>query len=148
MAPRISQIASRLLFAGLVSVYYLGTLRVSDDWFMNPLEFAEAFAALLDTALASWGLYFTAISGYLIVAYLVGERLTRAQLIIISSLFVVIALAMTFTGFSLSERAIQLEVEFEGERDALDSISYFMLVAQILGVFAALKFMVDVRKGK
>ena len=113
---------------------------------MNPIEFAEAFAALLDTALTSWGLYFSAISGYLVVAYLVGQKLTRSQLIIISALFVAIALVMAFTGFSLTERAIQLEVELEGERDALDSASYFMLVAQILGVVAALKFMIDVRK--
>jgi hypothetical protein len=115
---------------------------------MNPLEFAETFAALIDTALASWGLYFTAASGYLIVAYLVGEKLNRSQLLIISALFVVFALAMTFTGFALSERAIQLEVEFEGERDTLDSVSYFMLIAQILGVLAAIKFMLDVRKPK
>lgn len=113
---------------------------------MNPLEFSEAFAALIDTALASWGLYFTSVSGYLIVAYLVGERLTRSQLVIISALFVVISLSMTFTGFGLSERAIQLEIEYEGERDALDSVSYFLLVTQILGIFAALKFMLDVRK--
>ena len=115
---------------------------------MNPVEFAAAFAALLDTALASWALYFSAISGYLIVAYLVGHNLTRSQLIIISALFVAISLVMTFTGFSLTERAIQLEVEFEGERDALDSAGYFMLIAQVLGILAALKFMIDVRKPK
>jgi hypothetical protein len=115
---------------------------------MNPLEFAEAFAALIEAALASWGLYFTAVSGYLIVAYLIGANLTRSQLIIISALFVVMSLAMTFTGFGLSERAIQLEIDIEGERDVLDSVSYFMLIAQILGVLAALKFMIDVRKPK
>lgn len=115
---------------------------------MNPYEFAEAFAALLDTALASWTLYFSAISGYLIVAYLVGRKLTQSQLIIISSLFVAISLVMTFTGFSLTERAIQLEVNLEGERDALDSAGYFMLIAQIIGILAALKFMLDVRKEK
>ena len=112
---------------------------------MNPLEFAEAFSALIGTGLSAWGLYFTAVSGYLIAAYLVGEKLTLSQLIIISALFVVFSLVMTFTGFALSERAIQLEVEFEGERDALDSVSYFMLIAQIFGIFAALKFMLDVR---
>ena len=115
---------------------------------MNPFEFAEAFAALLDTALASWTLYFTAISGYLVVGYLVGQKLTRSQLVIISGLFVVISLIMAFTGFALTERAIQLEVEAEGERDVLDSAGYFMLVAQFLGIIAALKFMIDVRKNK
>ena len=59
-----------------------------------------------------------------------------------------ISLIMAFTGFALTERAIQLEVEAEGERDVLDSAGYFMLVAQILGIIAALKFMIDVRKNK
>lgn len=103
---------------------------------------------MIDTALTAWGLYFTAVSGYLIAAYLVGDKLTRSQLLITSTLFVVIALSMTFTSFGLSERAIQLEIEFEGERDALDSVSYIMLTAQLLGILAALKFMFDIRKPK
>ena len=113
---------------------------------MNSYEFAEAFAALLDTALSAWALYFSAISGYLVVAYLVGQKLTRSQLVVISGLFVVISVVMAFTSFSVTERAIQLEIELEGERDALDAASYFILTAQILGIVAALKFMIDLRK--
>jgi len=115
---------------------------------MNSYEFAEAFAALLDTALTAWTLYFSAISGYLVVAYLVGQKLTHSQLVVISGLFVVISVVMAFTGFSVTERAIQLEIELEGERDALDAASYLILTAQIIGIVAALKFMIDLRKGR
>mgnify|MGYP001821810695 CR=1 FL=1 len=113
---------------------------------MNTYEFAEAFAALFDAALTAWTLYFSSISGYLVVAYLVGRKLTRSQLVVICGLFVVVSLVMAFTGFSLTERAIQLEIALEGERDALDGASYFLLAAQILGILAALKFMIDLRK--
>jgi hypothetical protein len=113
---------------------------------MSQLEFAEAFSALISTSLSATGLYMTAVTGYLIAAYLVGKKLTRSQLYIVSALFVVFALVMTFAGFSLTERAIQLEVELEGELDALDLASYFMVVVQTLGIIAALKFMIDIRK--
>jgi hypothetical protein len=87
----------------------------------------------------------SAVTGYLIAAYLVGAKLTRSQLVIVSTLFIVFSLIMSLTGFSLMERAIQLEVEFEGSRDALDDASYFLLLIQVLGILAALKFMLDIR---
>ena len=112
---------------------------------MNPLEFAKAFAALFNASMTATGLYLTVVSGYLITAYAVGAKLARSQLIIISGLFVVFSLLMSFTAFSLSERAIQLEVELEGRMDALDLSIYLFLAAHILGVAGALKFMNDIR---
>ena len=91
-------------------------------------------------------LYFTAVSGYLITAYLAGAKLSNSQLLIISALFVVFASVSAFTTFSLAERAIALEVEYEGSRDIFDSSSYFLVIAQFLGILASLKFMMDVRK--
>ena len=115
---------------------------------MNEFEFAEAFSALMSAGLSAMGLYFTAVTGYLITAYLVGKKLARSQLLIISALFVVFALIMILSGFSMTERAIELEVDFEGGRDALDYASYVLLIAGILGIMASLKFMSDVRNPK
>jgi hypothetical protein len=112
---------------------------------MSELEFLEVFATLIDVSLSNMGLYATAVSGYLITAYLVGEKLNRTQFLIVSSLFVVFALLTTASGFALTERAIQLEIKFEGERDALDFASFIIAGAQLLGILAALKFMWDVR---
>jgi len=113
---------------------------------MNSAEFAEAFSALMGASFSAMGLYVTAMTGYLIAAYLVGEKLTRSQLFIVSTLFVVFTMVMTLAGFSLAERAIQLELEFEGQRDALDSASYVLAALQFLGIYAAIKFMRDIRK--
>ena len=52
---------------------------------------------------------------------------------------------MILSGFSMTERAIELEVAVEGRRDALDYASYLLLVIGILGILASLKFMADVR---
>ena len=112
---------------------------------MSQAEFVESFAALIDTSLSAMGLYFTAVTGYLIAAYLAGAKLNISQLSIVSTLFVVFSLAMAFTGFALAERAILLEIEYEGARDALDWSSYLLLVAQILGILASLKFMMETR---
>ena len=115
---------------------------------MSEFAFVEAFSALMSASLSAMGLYFTAVTGYLIAAYLIGERLTRSQLMIISTLFVIFALIMIFSGFSMAERAIELEVAFEGERDALDYAGYVLLISGILGILASLKFMADVRNPK
>ncbi len=113
---------------------------------MTQFEFAEAFSAYVDTSLSTIGLYITAVTGYLIAAYLVGEKLTRSQLTIVSALFVVFATVMAFAGFSLLDRAVQLEVEFEGSEDILDNSRYLLLLIEMIGIFAALKFMMDIRK--
>ena len=113
---------------------------------MNEYEFAEAFSALMGAGLSAMGLYFTAVTGYLITAYLVGHRLTHSQLYIITALFVVFASIMIFSGFSMTERAIELEVKVEGGRDILDYMSYVLLMTGILGIVASIKFMMDLRK--
>ncbi|MDX1736416.1 MAG: hypothetical protein R3228_18710, partial [Halioglobus sp.] len=83
---------------------------------MTEAEFVTSFAALLDVMNGCIGIYLTTVSGYLVTAYLVGARLTRSQLVIVSAIFVTFSALMAFVSLSLGERAVVLESQFEGPR--------------------------------
>lgn len=94
--------------------------------------------------MTAMALYFTVISSYLIIAYMVGAKLARSQLIIVSSLFLVFAVSLVFGTFSFFVAANSF-----GESSS-SSIEYWLApiiaVAEVAGIIAALKFMFDIRK--
>lgn len=112
---------------------------------MSEAEFISSYTALLNGSLAAVGLYLTTISGFLIVAYLVGSKLDQSQLTIVSILFVTFSTLLAYVSYSLAERAVGLEIEFEGTRDALDWGTYVLLALQVFGILASVKFMIDIR---
>ena len=56
---------------------------------MTEYELLELTAGTIDSMSDSFTIFLSIASGYLVVAYLVGAKLTRAQTAIISSLFIV-----------------------------------------------------------
>lgn len=93
--------------------------------------------------------YLTVLSGYLAVAYLVGAKLTRTQLVTITALFVAFALLFSFGSFGfflagVGFRASDSELAFPFVR-YLPTTTF---VLEILGIIAAIKFMTDIRKGQ
>lgn len=67
---------------------------------MTGFETAELTFSLVGYGMTAMALYFTVVSGYLIVAYLVGEQLSKSQMIIVSSLFSVFAFSLVFGSYS------------------------------------------------
>ena len=51
---------------------------------MTEFETAELTFSLVGYGMTAMALYFTVVSGYLIVAYLVGEQLSKSQMFIVS----------------------------------------------------------------
>lgn len=107
-------------------------------------------------AMASWqaGInslmgYFSTVSAYLIVSYLVGKSLNRSQIILVSGLFCIMALYWTWgvvSFFYIAEDAQALAGEtrfIELIRPSLASIPVLLI-----GIVASLKFMWDVRRDK
>ena len=112
---------------------------------MTEADFIESYTALLNGGLASVGIYLTTVSGFLIVAYMAGRKLRRSQFFIISALFVSFSSLMAFTAYSLVQRAVALEIAYEGVTDALDRGPYVLMTLLVLGIVASLKFMWDIR---
>jgi len=54
---------------------------------MSEYELLELAYTLVDTMAVSFSIYLTLLSAYLVVAYLIGDKLTFPQIVIINSLF-------------------------------------------------------------
>jgi hypothetical protein len=99
-------------------------------------------------------LYLTACSGYLIVAYLVGSKLTGSQNFIISTLFCFMASVMTYAFYSWTERAMgYLEAQVALPTPVVNLeptpvLAKVLTAILALGIVACLKFMWDIRHSK
>ena len=115
-------------------------------------------AEAVESATAFWGLfatmltvYLSATTGYLIVAYLVGHKLTLAQSVTVSCLYVVFALLSAYSAVGFALRGVDYvaimmeyrpEAIFYGRPEAVLTVGAVLLV----GIIASLKFMWDVRR--
>ena len=105
-----------------------------------------------NTVLSTFALYLTLVSGFLIVAYLVGDKLTEWQAAIVTSGFVLSTSLFTLAAYGYGSRAILLIGETSEQYRSGITMSYPALWAYIfifiLGILACLKFMWDVRHPK
>jgi hypothetical protein len=95
-------------------------------------------------------LYLTATTGYLIAAYLIGNKLTRSQMIIVSTLYVSIAglsdyAAITWLarGSHFSRQAVNIDATIPFSPNQF--LWIIVGLVMFLGIIACLKFMYDVR---
>ena len=97
-------------------------------------------------------LYFALVSGYLVMAFFIGKRLTRLQVCVVNSLFIMWTIGILM-GYNTSvEVVFQLssaiaELENPTVKDNTGSIASFhsFSAIQIIGIVAALVFMWSVR---
>lgn len=73
---------------------------------MSEYEYAELVAEYWGNAGAYFALYVTVVSGYLIASFLVGARLTRSQLFILSFGFLVFTVLATWSIFGSGTTAV------------------------------------------
>ena len=113
---------------------------------MSEFELAELTFSLVGYGMTAMALYFTVTSSYLIIAYRVGKQLSRSQLIIVSSLFLVFAISLVFGTFSFFDAANN----YGGS--SRNSVEYWLApslaVAELIGFIALFKSMYDIRKSK
>lgn len=117
---------------------------------MSLAELVESATSYFEIAVNILGLYLTATSGYLIVAYLVGSKLTRSQMTIISTLFAVIATLSAYGATSWIRRAVYFTNQTRAADPAIPippNQFVWVVVGIVLlgGIIACLKFMYDVR---
>jgi hypothetical protein len=98
-------------------------------------------------------LYFSVVSGYLIVSYLIGDKLTTLQSTLISGLFVIFGILCTLgTVAFLGRAAFLLQFTDETYRSPLSVVipytPFITAAILLIGVVACLKFMWDVRQPK
>ncbi len=123
---------------------------------MTEYELLDLVAGAMDGMYDSTTLFLSIVSGYLLVAYLVGAKLTRAQVLIISTLFVVGA-GLQCWALLTQEVAIEEYLAAKAQLSPLTKFQYsvangnagtLIATAMALGTIAALYFMWSVRRSQ
>ncbi len=104
----------------------------------------------MNLSLAFMTLYLSVVTGYLIVAYLAGSKLTKLQASFVTLLFVVFSVHFTLSSLGGFEGAYATHVEYFPDQIIGPSpvMNRGLAIFQIFGIFGCLKFMWDVRKKK
>lgn len=122
---------------------------------MSEAEILETAHMTTGNMIASFAIFVSIASAYLIAAYLVGDKLTRAQTTLINGLFIIVMLIATNLLRMLSVEANL----FYSEAVSLGSITsmaplggealiYFSTLVNLLILVGCLKFMWDKRHSK
>ncbi len=119
---------------------------------MSEAEIWELLNDYNTSGLNGMALYLTITSSYLIAAFLIGEKLTRYQVAVISGLFVIFALLFTYGVVGFFDRANYFATLMSQYTDSpfrqRPIMPLVIGVMQCIGVVACLKFMWDVRHPK
>ena len=120
---------------------------------MSEYELVDLAASVSADSLVFLPLMLSIISGYLVVAWLVGVRLLRSQVILINSLFVG---AIFLFGFAWANR-VRVAMAYQDELIAmnparLEIVESWLIPAAVVAItvvtLACFKFMWDVRHPK
>jgi hypothetical protein len=107
------------------------------------------FATMTDQA----ALYFALVSGYLIAAFFVGARLTRLQVIVVNSLFIMWTVGLLMGWSTALEATLDLDAAIRqlesptvgSTMDGAATSAYLFSIVQTIGIIASLIFMWSVR---
>jgi hypothetical protein len=119
---------------------------------MTEYEMGEMMHAQSAQMWTAAQMYFTLVSGYLIVGYLVGAKLTRAQASVISTLYLVWVIGTVIGQVTAGSTYMQLQMALS-ELDSLavsntgetPATLFAFWLFQFLGIVASLWFMWSVR---
>lgn len=119
---------------------------------MTEAELWELIIAYNTGVLTGITIYFSALTGFLIAAYMIGDKLTVLQSMIITVGFVIFQTLISFGTIGMGTRAVFLiDKTTEEYRSGIminDAVVTALTLLLIGGVAAAIKFMWDVRHPK
>lgn len=109
----------------------------------------QDFIALIEVGMMAITVYLTVVTGYLVAAYMVGPKLSKSQLIIVTLLFLLFALIFGVASFMFFNSAMNVPFD-DGSvgNGILGWAPLAILSGEFLGMVAAMKFMFDIRKKK
>ncbi|MFT4562629.1 MAG: hypothetical protein ACI9BW_002375 [Gammaproteobacteria bacterium] len=119
---------------------------------MTEAEALELIPIYVDVAVTSFSMYLTMTFGYFTVAYLVGAKLSRFQMLAISSLYLYGAGGSAVTAFIQIQAWAKIKEEYT---TILDEFAFwnaeFWLISipglTVAGIFLGLYFMWNIREG-
>ena len=120
---------------------------------MTEYEVTDLLTNMINGGTPVLAVFITIVSGYLIVAWLVGQKLTGAQVTLINMVFIVFAPMMIFAWVARFRAALRLQEKLR----SINSETYGVLSGELIAAVAVtllilvvgcVKFMWDVRHPK
>ena len=120
---------------------------------MTEYEYADVIATYSSNAGAFFAVYLTIVSGYLITAFLAGEKLNSMQITILNFGFLVATFVITFATFGAGMTQVYYTLKLVGIAGDSPQLArtwiYSALIALMVGgVLASLYFMWNTRNTK
>ena len=120
---------------------------------MTEADLIQSIAAYSSSTQGWLGLYVSALTAYLVTAYLAGSNLTPSQTLIISTCFIIFACLCAFSGTANTARVVDFTLELAelnpNRKFAAQSwVIHVLEVVLYSGILVALKFMWDIRHPK
>jgi hypothetical protein len=120
---------------------------------LTEAELIDAMGIYFNLVAEMLTLYLTSTSGFLLVAYLVGARLTPQQLAVVCGLYLAFALVATYLTIGYGLRGIFYATQLKAISPATplystNAVPIALAVVLLLGILASLKFMWDARRSK
>ena len=120
---------------------------------MTEAELVDAWGLFLGNSQTALGLYLSVLTGYLIIAYLVGEKLTRTQVVIVTVLYVCANTIISLWFFAWWSRALEFAMEakqLNPNRQVANSVgaTWSITVMLFMAIVASLYFMWSIRHPK
>ena len=123
---------------------------------MTEFEIGEMLHRQYDIMTDASVMYFTLVSAYLIAGYMVGDKLSRPQLTIVTSLYVLWVIGTINTVYKSLGSVIPLQQGLEQMQSILINASidetslsvYAFMLVQVAGVLGSLYFLWSVRNAK
>ena len=123
---------------------------------MTEYEIVDLLRSGVANMLAGQAIYFTQLGSYLLVAYLIGSKLTRFQVTFLSLLLIILSftgmsgfLATLNSNFDLRDRLVDMgSSQVSVSTEMSTAASYTFVVFRVLIFLGALMFMWQVRHPK
>jgi hypothetical protein len=120
---------------------------------MSEAELFEAGQFAYSNSLAAFTIYITLLSGYIVVAFIVGEKLVGSQTVIINTLYTllmltVLAAFVSFARVGYESAYLALEMSTLRKVSQVPLVAELAVVVMIFCYLASLKFMWDIRRTK
>lgn len=118
---------------------------------MQESDSLQLFSSLMQGGYTALSIYLTVLSGYLVVAYLIGNKLSRFQANALTFLFICFAFVLVTGGWAFfnSGMSILLSLGDRGKATVLRFLAvgvHLLALVQITGIGLAIKFMLNERR--
>lgn len=123
---------------------------------MTEYEILELTYSILDSMATVFAVYLTILTGYLIVAYLIGRQLDTSQVCVINTLFVAITVVQVYSVYNYAvevESLLQMKAQLSDLTPFQHAMSqqysmYMTALLMLFGVVASLYFFWNIRQAK